>query len=153
MYRKERARGVTLKTLDMGPLYEQIAVLVREKLKPDVTAVKTPYKWALGTDRHGRTYLVCDEGVYWGIGNDGIRPTGHYGPCDFEVWDATERRNDEGNLLMQVMSLATVQLPLADVEPLVSGEVDLADFVRSFGDRLETNFWLLHEELTGPAPV
>jgi hypothetical protein len=146
----ERTRGVTVRTLDMTSLYEQIAEKVREKIKPDVTAVRTNMKWALATDTYGRTYLACDEGVYWPIGNaEDVRNPGDFGPADFEVWDATERRNEEtGNLLMQMAPIATVPLPLSAVEPLVDGEIDLADFVRTFGARLEQNFRGLYNELT-----
>jgi hypothetical protein len=147
---EERKRGVTVKTLDMTPLYERIAEGVRDKIKPDVTAVTTPYNWALATDRYGRSYLVCDEGVYWPIGNDDeVRPSGTFGPTDFDVFDATERYSASGNRTMSIMALATVKLSLSDVEPLVSGEDDLADFVRTFGARLEQNFWNLREEITG----
>jgi hypothetical protein len=149
MYTKERTRGITIQTLDLTPIYEQIAEKIRE-FKPDVDAVKSSYNWALATDRHGRRLLVCDEGVYWGIGtNADVRPAGAFGPAPFDIYDATERRNEEGNLLMSIMPLAEVNLALEDVEPLVSGEVDLADFIRTFGARLEQNFWNLHEEITG----
>lgn len=149
MYTKERTRGVMIQTLDLTPIYEKIAEKIRE-FKPDVTAVKNTYKWALATDRFGRRLLVCDEGVYWGIGtNAEVRPAGAYGPAPFDIYDATDRRNEEGHLLMSIMPLAEVNLSLEDVEPLVSGEVDLADFIRTFGDRLEQNFWNLRKEIEG----
>lgn len=104
--------------------------IVRTLAFPD--GVHPAYVYALvwvGTD----AYVICSEGVGWKVTTDepltvdGYRKTTH--GLAAASWD---------------MSLAEV------LTASVHGrDVDLADFVRTFGDRLECNFYLWYQKLNG----
>jgi hypothetical protein len=148
-YFKERARGVTVQVLDFTPIYEMVIEKFKTK-RPDIDTVGT-YTWALAVDPAGNHYLVCDEGVGGEISDDEA-----YG---VDLWDRTEREvketEDGGKAFtLDMMAITTARLKLSDVRehlPVVE-EVDLADFIRTFGARLEDNFWLWHDALTTKEP-
>jgi hypothetical protein len=92
----------------------------------DATPGNAPaYGYALAEAPDGRTYAICSEGVGWEVTED--RPlivdtfAGGYALSLSEVTDRAERGTD----------------------------VDLADFVRTFGARLESNFFQWSYRLSG----
>lgn len=71
---------------------------------------------------------ICGEGVGWWAEDDG----------------AIEVEFSSG------MSIGYTAIPLDDVVACISSEtVELRDFVRVFGDRLDTNCYLWQSEITG----
>lgn len=71
---------------------------------------------------------ICTEGVGWWAEDDGTIEVEFSGG----------------------MSIGYTAIPLDDVVACVSDEtVDLRDFVRVFGDRLDTNCYLWQSEITG----
>lgn len=131
----ERTRGITLKVLDLSPLKPDIIKFVQEGKDPTVTDVSFHFRWATITDEFGRQHLICDEGVGAVFSDES--------PMQIDAWDATERIDPEtGNKTFSTMAIVSVHLKPEDIADLpVIEEVDLADFVRVFGARLERNFW------------
>jgi hypothetical protein len=82
------------------------------------------YSYALATVG-SESYVICSEGVGWLV-------------------------SDDEPLYVDTMAGEVVVI-LADVLTAArqGADVDLADFVRSFGDRLECNFYLWHRKLNG----
>ena len=79
---------------------------------------------AVAVGRDGEIYILCSEGVGWKVKESTFT---------FNDYD----RND---------------IPLLTIMQHVTGEMDLADFVRSFGDRLECNFALWYATLVTDKP-
>ena len=71
---------------------------------------------------------ICTEGVGWWADEDGtIEVEFHSG-----------------------MHIGYTAIPLEDVVACVSDQtVELADFIRTFGDRLDSNFWLWARKIDG----
>lgn len=140
----ERMRGVTVKKLDLGPLCERVLRDVREYLDGDVKGVRFGFELALGVDARGRHHLVVSEGVSWPVGPSGpVRPPDSFGPVDLDVFESAPGE-------IHMMPVATVDVGLQELEALPFEEVDLADFIRQFGARLEVNFREQYEILTQP---
>lgn len=77
----------------------------------------------LGEAPNGKLYVISTEGIGWGL-KDGTFVTNDYDP-DARKWTPEELKAAAGE------------------------EVDLADFIRTFGDRLERNFSIWRHALTG----
>lgn len=137
----DRMRGIIVKVLDLDPLKPQIIEFLQTK-DPTVTDIRFGYRWSTIVDEYGRHHLICDEGVGAIFSDDS--------PIAIDAWDNTERFDPEtGNRQMSLIAAATIRLTPADVADLpVTEEVDLADFIREFGARLERNFWINYETIT-----
>lgn len=103
-----------------------ITVRVFDASLADATPGNAPaYGYALAEAPDGRTYAICSEGVGWEVTED--RPlivdtfAGGYPLTLADVRDRAERGTD----------------------------TDLADFVRVFGARLESNFYGWSQRLSG----
>lgn len=81
------------------------------------------YAYAMGPD--GTEYVVCSEGVGWVV-------------------------DDSHPLVVDTFS-GGYSLPLDTVRDraIAGTDVDLADHVRTFGSRLESNFWSWHYRING----
>lgn len=138
---KERARGVTLKLLDPVALQEAAVRIISAQfgdLAGDnpLGDWKVPDNLALGFDRNkqvGRqAVVICPEGVSrlpderGMVSIDLIRPFNMFNAW-FDIY---------GDCLRDMTT---------------SKRVDLVDHVRTFGDRLEKNFWLQYDALGGKA--
>lgn len=79
-------------------------------------AERPVYGYALGRGNDGKTYVICTEGVGWEVTPDR--------PLFVDTWSGG------------------YDMPLSEVvDRAAHGEdVDLADHVRTFGSRLESNF-------------
>lgn len=90
----------------------------------DERPVYSPYGIADAPD--GRTYVICSEGVGWEVTAD--RP-----------------------LYVETFAGRGYELSLADIrDRAASGtDVDLADHVRTFGSRLDSNHWQWFGRLSG----
>lgn len=121
-----RTRGITVQRLDLTALKAQALTFLQQS-KPDVTGVMlSPGNLAIATTPSGKTFVVCDEGVGWEISAD--KPV---------VIDVSASRENSFDLLPS----AAFTLREQEIADLPRGEeVDLADFIRAFGARLESNF-------------
>ena len=118
---QERTRGTMVRVIND----DQLSALLIEA-SGDVNARPT-YSYALAEGKNGMA-LICSEGV------------GHY----FEEGDAPLSITIiDGNTMSWLDATATLE----ELEELPTIEVDLADFIREFGARLETNFRIWKNEL------
>jgi hypothetical protein len=115
MSRKDdRVRGTILHLLDA----DKTTKFIKEYLETDADIHAEPMLVANG--KQGIA-TICDEGVGWFVDKNGKLPINYYG-----------KNGNSGYLDVTPEELA----------PLISNEtMDLADFIRSFGDRLENNFY------------
>lgn len=90
-----------------------------------------PYALA---EHNDTLYVVCAEGVGWVVTDDE--------PFTVDVYVSKPGR-------MAIWPSSHVALTPAEVRACVTTEmIDLVDLVRTFGGRLESNFWRWHNTLT-----
>lgn len=132
-----RERGVIVQVVDLTDLLAQAkASLIKQGKATDADKVSTAFTQAIATDQAGNHYLLCSEGVGWEAQDiDGV-PTF---TLDLYVESAG---------YIAIMASATLRIAADDLLDEPTTEVDLADFVRVFGGRLEDNFWIWHRTLT-----
>lgn len=142
----ERERGVMLRRLDPEALGE-LAVGHLRVMAPSNNYTGARFSMAYAEVTHGEdTYVICTEGVGWKVEWSkplclGVIPS----------W-----LDDDGEPQSSFTDTATVYLSPYEVKRLADAStevVDLADFVREFGDRLEGNFWHWHRTLTATPKV
>ena len=117
---EHRSRGVKVRTLVLPEVH-------LEALKaglPDWPALEAE-DLAVGTTADGKVFVICTEGVGWEVIDD----------FKVEVYGS-------GTDSFSMFPVAMITLSRREVlEGMEAGEeVDLADWVRAFGDRLECNF-------------
>lgn len=137
----ERARGVTVQVLDLEDMKDQ-AVQFRKETEPEcVNASVYGGEWAVAQTKSGDLMVLCTEGVAYFVTDDD--------PMEFEFHGQYKDEEDSSVTRFDMFPFASTTLT---AEELVlyptKEEVDLADFVRRFGDRLENNFWTLFKELS-----
>ena len=145
-YHEERARGVTVKVLDLSALEAQ-ALEYRQRTNPDCYEARvyaSPH--AVVEAKDGTLWTICVEGVMYPIDKEQGFVAQFHGSYHL--------RNDEGEIepnkhTFDMMPFGSVEISTEDLlrEYPVKEEVDLADFVRTFGTRLESNFWAAYDEL------
>jgi hypothetical protein len=133
----ERSRGVELHLLDRDKMTERLLAIV--SLQHGADAAELPYRAAsnlaivrdttASTLAERQFIVICTEGVSRKPDERGLVAI----DLERDFMFATYGRISVGLLWDEMRSGRTV---------------DLADHVRSFGDRLEDNFWLHHRLLT-----
>lgn len=132
MYEKrERQRGVILRLLDVST----ICANATEQIG-DGTVYESDYTpWAVAQTVDGLMFVICSEGVGSEVANET--------PLELNLYAKVEN-------CITILHSFIVQLTPAEIEPHISDEtIDLADLVRTFGPRLEDNFWLWYRRLAG----
>jgi len=95
------------------------------------TACKTMYRHGFIDTDHG-IFILCDEGV----GN--IEPVSDEHPYQLDFWN--ERKEGEVTH-MGMMPCLTMKLKETNIRECATGEAEpLHEFIRTFGDRLDTNY-------------
>ncbi len=90
-------------------------------------------KWGLVTDGK-KHWVVCAEGVFWG-------PYSVQEEHRFELHGVSEMGTS-------MLPIAANMTRISDLIPLKTGEAEnLADFVRRFGTRLESNYYKACREM------
>ena len=135
----ERPRGVTLRLLDTSAVLA-LAAAEADRRSPgeaDVTVRLSDDPYAVA-EHDGKTYVICVEGVGWEVKEDA--------PLVLPVYVAKAGH-------IAILPSFDVEMPLVEVQALaaVGEEVDLADHVRRFGHRLESNMTMWWNVLGGPA--
>jgi hypothetical protein len=140
----DRQRGVMLRKMDRDALIAA-AVSHLSVSHPDVQWVTVNPEWdyVSGRDADGNLYVICTEGVGWEVA--------HAKP--FIMWVSPSWVDPNGETLGANWGANTpVYLHPDEVERLTTDEeVDIADFIREFGSRLEGNFALWHRTFTKKA--
>jgi hypothetical protein len=140
---RAKLRGVEVRLVDFTSLEEKATVWGREH-HPDLgdNAVLTVgfAPWGLLKAADGATILVCNEGVGYLLTDDEATT------ARVSFYSRTPR---EGSTFISMAPVASMPLTLAEAEELTTGEtVDLTEFVRTFGQRLEDNLRGLHHRAT-----
>lgn len=143
MRTEKRNRGVVLTRLDFAPVMESAFQRFMDTASEDVKAEgwsgfeSLQGHYALGQAPDGKWYVVGTEGVGWEVSeakNFGVE-------CYLQSADGTR---------FGMFPSATAWVTLAEVLASRTEEtIDLADLVRSFGDRLEANFSIWWDTLGG----
>lgn len=149
-YHDERTRGVILKVLDMSALEAQ-ALEFRQKTHPDCYEARIYGGKTAVIENRGVLWTICTEGVGYPISGDDKFEAQFHG--SYHVREESQMEDllgrnvpgpiKSGSHTFDMMPFGSVELTkdeLLDNYPVVE-EVDLADFVRTFGNRLEDNFW------------
>lgn len=127
----ERDRGVTLTVLDLDPLLSKLAEEVQDRMPDSRLEFRMTYAVA---EKDGKTFVVCNEGVGWKVTEED--------PLEVAVFSSSP----EG---FSMFPQYRIVLSPDEVRKYATGEkIDLADLVRTFGGRLEDNFWIWHHTLT-----
>lgn len=127
----ERERGTTLRLLDLSRA-EAMCLTAAQEADPEKppTRMEAGFApWGVGVKEDGTIVAVCCEGVGYEVTDENPLQIGMYPRWDksfgiMPSWIATLRPSD-----LQ--------------EYLTNDTIDLADLIRSFGQRLEDNFWRL----------
>lgn len=129
-----RATGVTVTPLDLTADYAAaLQKYLEANPESDMTEANSDQEMALAVAADGTEYLLGTEGVGWPLTDTGN---------EVDVWMAGEHS-------FQLTPAMVLTLTKDEVHERATGDpVDLADFVRKFGARLEQNFWLWHDALT-----
>lgn len=142
----ERIRGVKLQVLDLSGL-EARALEHRQMTHPDCYEVKIHGgEVALHKSSNGHLYSICTEGVGYVISDSE--------PLELNFHGSYYARDEDGEINPSSHSFDILPFVSAELYPddlkcyPVKEEVDLADFIRSFGARLENNFWTWFKELS-----
>lgn len=148
----QRERGVIVQVLDMS-VVEAEALEFRQKTHPDCYEAKIyGGKIAMSESKYGHIYTVCTEGVGPDTGVTFDDPLfiefhgSYYVREDSTMEDLLGRpvpgEIKPGSHTFDCMPFASTTLNPDELRsyPILE-EVDLADFIRSFGARLEGNFW------------
>lgn len=153
----DRARGVMIQVLDLSALAAD-ALEFRQKTHPDCYEARIyGGKFALGKAKTGHLWAICTEGVGYIVSKEDpmeIQFHGSYHVRKESTMEDLLGRNVPGEIdpsrhTMDFMPFGSVLLTVDELKayPILE-EVDLADHVRSFGNRLEDNFWGMHQALT-----
>ena len=127
---RERERGVTLRLLDLSGIeevalerYNQHLAIDGKEPADSMSIGSAPYAVA---EKDGVMYVICNEGVGWEITDED--------PLILDLYPHT------GNSF-GIFPVMSASLKPEDVRNRTSeAEVDLADHIRTFGARLESNF-------------
>lgn len=133
-----RTRGTFVRIIDADKLGELAVTKLRETHPDfDVQSARPQMSYALAESASGEHFLICSEGVGW----DFEKPR--------ELAFITSWRNDDGTVSNSFTASTPASFELDELRPLAESgrRIDLADFVRAFGSRLEGNFWLWHDTL------
>lgn len=141
-YRSDsRVHGVvTLRVLSLPKdTIGEIRQMLAEKGEKEYETL-TPEAIAVGVASDGKVYGICSEGVGWEV-------------TDEERLVIDVHGSNETSFSM--FPVACIKMGKAEVLAACEGgeEVDLADWVRAFGDRLETNFGIWFRTLQAKGEV
>lgn len=141
---KDRERGVKTTILDLTQLEDECSAWVREKrldlVDQGVDGVETRFgPWATFKDALGNTVLVCNEGVAFYVLEEAPAEIGVYATYG------------EQPKTLSLAPLGEAKVTLDYIEANSTDEVvDLADLIRTFGQRLEDNFRAVRALATSP---
>lgn len=134
---KERESDVMVEVLDLTPAIEEAYAQFEKPEDWNGVGFHTNFKWARAITPEG-TFVLNSEGV------------GAEDPIDEEnsLEIGLYKTFPEEEKKVQIFPSIWAVLNLKDIEDLpVEEEVNLKDFIRSFGRRLETNFKAWDEKL------
>lgn len=130
MYEKpDRPRGVVLRVLDTDAICTAVAEQLDNGSEYEVAFA--PY--AVAQTVNGMMFVICREGVGWQVSCTQ--------PLQLDLY--AKVTNAISVLPSFAVNLTPAQIDLHTTEV----EIDLADLIRTFGGRLEDNFWAHYHRL------
>lgn len=139
--REERPRGVILKKVNLDDLADAALTYCRDNY-PDAEweSVRVGWgPWAVGTAPNGVFYAINVEGVGYDVNN---AKEGFSIPC-YGKWI------ENGQTFSSMTPTVVAKFTEEQLSERATEDIDLADLVRVFGDRLEVNFGIWHGIFTG----
>jgi hypothetical protein len=135
----DRERGAVLRLLDFSRVEAQALEVARKERTEEAGKVPVGLDasfgpWAAGHLADGTVVVVCSEGVGYEVTDES--------PFSLSLY----ARYDGGGIGI-VPLMEAVMKPDDLQEYLTDETIDLADLVRTFGQRLEDNFWRLRRLL------
>ena len=142
MTRNERPRGVHVKVLDLTQVEDEALKFVRSGNSNTINAKIFGGPWAIA-QKNNKIFAVCEEGVGPENGLDADDP------IEFDIHGEYSVDGETHQITFDMFPVASVKMNAGDLLTLpVKEEVDLADFIRKFGSRLESNFYLWFDALS-----
>lgn len=145
-YREPRQSNVKVQVVDATPLLDEMTEWMKKNLKDEadrerVKGSTTRFSKLGFVDTSKGLFVICDEGIgAW------IDDAGQKFEMDFYAKFFSEDKESEG---MSLLPNGRVSVGAEDIKKLpVTGEENLATFIRVFGSRIESNFNLINRELT-----
>ena len=130
---------IVVDVLDLSSIFTEALKRVKDT-QPGITAINATHKWGIVATNRG-IFALCDEGV------------GPNQPVTAEkplVIDLYADYVIDGQRRIGLQPLLRANLTDKDLADLpVKERVNLADFIRRFGHRLEDNFEIWNAALTG----
>jgi len=137
---RERTHGIKVYKIDMSKDIEELFTKEKEE-DPLLEKIHT-MNWAAFHTRDGKFYVLCDEGV----GPE--TPVTDDDPLQINIFRTRRKEADKEYPRSVDMSPASAWiLNPNDIRKHLGEQMDLADFIRVFGSRLETNFWVWYKLL------
>lgn len=137
--RPVRKSVVIVSVLDMSSLMADALKRLQET-KPNAVAVKPISTWGIVATPRG-IYALCDEGV------GPNKPVTEENPLEVALYG--EYQNENGSKSIDLVPVFNAKLRDKElVEFPVVDRVNLSDFIRSFGRRLEENFSIWNSVLS-----
>jgi hypothetical protein len=134
-----RESGVMLRLLDLTSIEAAATEKWLEKDDHAGSYLEAGFKPLAMAGAGDELYVVCQEGVGWKVTPEK--------PLEVELF----QRADEKDGQMRSFSIMAVMVASLTPEEVLAcateEEIDLSDLIRSFGQRLEDNFWLWHATL------
>lgn len=156
MYREERATGVTVQVLDMSALELQ-ALNYRKISRPECYEARIfGGEVAIHKSENGHLYSICTEGVGQIVSAEEPVEFQFHGSYHVRMEDTID---ENGNIVpgeidphrhtFDALPFASIELDDEELKEYpVKREEDLSTFIRTFGARLEQNFWLWFNTLS-----
>lgn len=134
MEQERVSTNVTVKPLDFTPVLNELLEYIKQKPDfADVSSLSVTYGYGLVSNTKGETFLICTEGVI-----ENAKPITNRSKRAIGVH--THRKTEKGESF-SICPRFEIKFNLKELEKLATSEpVNLANFIRVFGHRLESNY-------------
>ena len=142
-----KASKYTVNLLDFTPLNEQAKEFVNRNRSGEEHATACRHSWSLGFIETGEGLFILDND---GVGID--HPITADKPYSLEIYGERTYINENGKEVTEFDMMPSCRLQLSDkaIRDHATGERQpLDEFIRTFGDRLERNYYNWEQHLNG----
>ena len=133
--------------LDFTPLTRRAKEFINQNRSEDKQATACTVRWTLG-------YIKTNEGLFI-LDNDGVgidHPISADTPYSLEIYGERTYTNENGKEVTEYDMMPSCRLQLSDKtirQYDTSKRLYLDEFIRTFGDRLERNYYNWEQRLNG----
>ena len=142
-----KASKYEVQLLDFTPLTERAKEFINQNRSEDKQVTACTVRWTLG-------YIETNEGLFI-LDNDGVgnnHPITADKPYGLEIYGERTYTNENGKEVTEYDMMPSCRLQLSDkaIRDHATGERQpLDEFIRTFGDRLERNYYNWEQHLNG----